>query len=409
MRGVLLTSFPQMMLRRMGFPRRLSRVLSLSALLALALLAAGCAGSTPATQQQGDAAGADDDADDGTYQRGDAGFEVYGYHVWWMQDAWRDVPLGALDGVFFFELRADTAGVTDAQGWPQRWDALRRTARRQGTPLYPTISVQGAERFERVFASSDSARAVLADALAAMRTAGAEGLHLDVEAYRSVSDSARSGFTRFVRRLRGEMPSGAHLSLFAPAFDYADVFDEAALAQVVDRLIVQGYDLHARGGDVAGPVAPLSGWDGNNWQTILSRYDDLGVPRRKLVFAVPLFGYEWPVEGPQPGARTTGAGRSISYAPVDPERLPNLDVSAVERVDEYGKQRDPKSQSPYYVFQDSTGQWRQGWFEDAQSLRAKYDFVRENGLAGVAFFPLGYDDGRLWPALFEPRASGAQP
>ena len=375
-------------------------------LILLSLLgAAGCASGGRATVEGGEA--------EGGYERGDAGFEVYGYHVWWMQDGWRDEPLGALDGVFFFELRADTAGVTDAHGWPQRWSALRRAAREQGTPLYPTLSVQGAERFERVFAAPDSARALLADALAAMRASEAPGLHLDVEAYRSVSAEARRGFTRFVRRLQAAMqeeyPQGTHLSLFAPAFDYADAFDEAALAQMVDRLVVQGYDLHAKGGDVAGPIAPLSGWGSNNWQAILDRYDKLGVPRRKLVFAVPLFGYEWPVEGPKPGAATQGRARSISYAPVDPERLPNLQVSATERVAAYGKQRDPQSQSPYYVFRDSTGQWRQGWFEDAQSLRAKYDFVREKGLAGIALFPLGYDGGRLWPALFEPPRGRSAP
>ena len=369
-------------------------------LSAIALLLAGCAGTAPAVEEGPPEPGA-------VYERGAAGFEVYGYHVWWMQGEWQDEPIGALDGLFFFELRADSAGVTDAHGWPQRWRALRRAASRQGTPLYPTISVQGAERFERVFAGPDSARALLADALAAMRTAGAEGLHLDVEAYRSVSRAARAGFTRFVRRLRAAMqeeePEGAHLSLFAPAFDYADAFDEAALAEVVDRLVVQGYDLHSRGGDIAGPVAPLRGWGTNNWQAILDRYDKLGVARSKLVFTAPLYGYEWPVEGPEPGAQTTGAGRSISYAPVDPELLPNLQVSATERVERYGKRRDDASQSPYYVFRDSTGQWRQGWFEDAQSLRAKYAFIRENGLAGIALFPLGYDDGRLWPALFAPR------
>jgi hypothetical protein len=359
------------------------------------LLAAGCAGSGPATRPAGDE------------PRAGAGFAVYGYHVWWMQEAWQDVPLDRLSegGVFFFELRADTAGVTDAHGWPQRWDALRRAAEDAGTPLYPTVSVQGAERFERVFAGVDSARAVRADALAAMRIADTGGLHLDVEAHRSVSEEARSGFTRFVRGLRAAMPPKARLSLFAPAFDRADAFDEAALAEHVDRLVVQGYDLHAKGGDVAGPVAPLTGWGGTNWRAVLARYDDLGVPREKLVFTVPLFGYEWPTRGPEPGARTTGPGRSISYAPMDPERLPNLDVSALERVERYGKERDPQSQSPYYVFQTEGGQWRQGWFEDAQSLRAKYQFAREHGLAGIALFPLGYDDGRLWPALFEPEAA----
>jgi chitinase len=335
---------------------------------------------------------------------------MYGYHVWWMQEAWREMPLGRLaeGGVFFFDLRADTAGVADAHGWPTRWDDLRHAAGAAGTPVYPTVSVQGAERFERVFASGEAARTVRADALAAMRTAEAGGLHLDAEAHGNVSRAARQGFTRFVRRLREDLPAGAHLSLFAPAFDRADALDEAALAEHVDRLVVQGYDLHARGSETAGPVAPLAGWGGRNWQAILARYDRLGVPREKLVFSVPLFGYEWPTRGPEPGARAAEPGRTISYAPGASERVSNLDVSALERVAKHGKRRDDTSRSPYYVFQTEGGQWRQGWFEDTRSLRAKYQFARENGLAGIALFALGYDGGRLWPALFEPEgAAGA--
>lgn len=68
---------------------------------------------------------------------------------------------------------------------------------------------------------------------------------------------------------------------------------------------------------------------------------------------------------------------------------------AFEQASRYGVRRDPASGSPYYTFQDSTG-WHQRWFEDAESLRAKYKFVRENGLGGVALFPLAYGNEALW-------------
>ena len=73
---------------------------------------------------------------------------------------------------------------------------------------------------------------------------------------------------------------------------------------------------------------------------------------------------------------------------------------ARDQVARHGARRDPESDTPYYAFQDATG-WRQGWFEDAESLRAKYAFVREHGLGGVAVFPLAYGDGALWDDLRE--------
>jgi spore germination protein YaaH len=131
---------------------------------------------------------------------------------------------------------------------------------------------------------------------------------------------------------------------------------------------------------------------------VLDRFLTLGVPARKIVMAVPLYGYQWPVTSDEPGASTRGVGVEIPLAPradVVPE-MPRAFTEAAR----HGARRDPASGSPYYAFQDSTG-WQQGWFEDAESLRAKYAFVREHGLGGVALFPLAYGDPSLWPDLGE--------
>ena len=50
------------------------------------------------------------------------------------------------------------------------------------------------------------------------------------------------------------------------------------------------------------------------------------------------------------------------------------------------------------MFRDESG-WHQGWFEDATSLEAKYRFVREAGLGGIAVFPAAYANEELWAAL----------
>ena len=48
-----------------------------------------------------------------------------------------------------------------------------------------------------------------------------------------------------------------------------------------------------------------------------------------------------------------------------------------------------------YRFTDASGMCRVGWFEDSWSLGVKADWLRQQGLAGMAFFPLGYDQGVL--------------
>jgi spore germination protein YaaH len=116
--------------------------------------------------------------------------------------------------------------------------------------------------------------------------------------------------------------------------------------------------------------------------------------------SVPYFGYEWPAETDQPGARTTGGGVTLSYAPVDPALVPGTRRSALQESEKYGLRRDSSSGSPYYAYEDSVG-WRQGWFEDAESLRDKYEYVREAGLRGVAIFPPAYGSDELEAVLRE--------
>ena len=60
---------------------------------------------------------------------------------------------------------------------------------------------------------------------------------------------------------------------------------------------------------------------------------------------------------------------------------------------EHGLRRDDEG-TPYFAYRDGK-QWRQGWFEDLASLARKLAPERAQGYAGLAFFPLGYDQGEI--------------
>lgn len=324
--------------------------------------------------------------------------QLMGYHVWWMGDAWQEADLAALDEVLFFELRVGENGtIEQPNGWPDRWRDLIGTARDQGSLVVPTISASDPDLFIRVFSSGLRTRLLLESTMDAVRDAEADGVHLDFEIFRSVPSEVRGQFIEFVEALRSELDSyrsDSRLTVFALAFDQGDVLDESRLSQIADYLVVQGYDLHWRTGDSAGPVAPIRGWGNSNWEAILGRFIALGVDRSKIIMSIPLFGYEWPTESEKPGARTRGPGITITYAPVDSLHLTGTRPNVTERIAAYGALRDASSGSPYYAYQDSTG-WFQGWYEDPQSIAEKIEFVKREGLAGVAVFPLGYDNGAL--------------
>jgi spore germination protein YaaH len=333
-------------------------------------------------------------------------FFVAGYHAYWAEGAWAGYPWDALDEVYYFELEVGADGtIADSHGWPDA--GLITRARDEGVRIVPTVSLHDAAVFSALFAEPASATRLVEEIVMLLGdTPGLAGLHLDFEVFEPVALDVRDGYTAFATRLERRMaevdPSWT-LSVFALAFDDDDVFNERALAEVADFLIVQGYDFHSRAEARAGPVAALRGWERLNWGVVVDRFLAFGVPARKLVMAVPLYGYQWPATSDAPGADTRGVAVEIPLT-ADAGVVPELPRAFTEAA-RHGVRRDPVSGSPYYAFQDATG-WHQGWFEDAESLRAKYAFVRERGLGGVALFPLAYGDATLWDDLreaFSPR------
>lgn len=326
-----------------------------------------------------------------------------GYHAYWTNDAWEAYPYDVLDAVLFFDLEVGAGGrITNRHGWPDRWLPMQRHAAAQGTAVVPVVSLMNAETFIEVF-QSESAQTVLLDEIMDLFADFPEtaGVQLDFEVFQQVPSPVRAAVTEFVRRLDEEMERtvpGRNLSMFMLAYDERDVFDEAALARSLDFVVVQGYDLHARGDEQAGPVAATEGWGRRNWQFVVDRFVNLGVSRDKIVMAVPYFGYLWPTESEELRARTRGAGVSLTLAPVDSAHSGANRLSARSESTVHGVQRDPESDVPYYTFTDTSGAY-QGWFEDEQSLEAKYRFVVENGLRGVAIFPLAYGDEQTTNAL----------
>ena len=335
----------------------------------------------------------------------DAGLFAAGYHAWWTGDAWSAYPMDVLDRLYLFEVELDVSGgIRDSHGWPDRWDELVARASRAGVSLVPVVTLHPEEAVAALLSDAAAvARAI--DTLTAVvaATPALDGIHLDLEVFSPVPPAARDGYVVLARGLRTrlrEVRPGAVLSVFIPALDEVDAYDEVALAGVADYVVVQGYDLHHRTDVRAGPLAALHGWAPLDWASVTDRLLGLGVPARRLVMGVPLYGYEWPVAGPEPGSPTRGPGTAVPLtAPVDvlPE-LPRADA----RTARHGLRRDPVSGIPYYAFETPDG-WVQGWVEDARSLAAKVDFVRTRGLGGVAFFPLAYAPSGLVRTLLRRR------
>ncbi|MEZ4701144.1 MAG: glycosyl hydrolase family 18 protein [Rhodothermales bacterium] len=366
--------------------------------IACALTLASCAGVAPS--------------------RSDVGFPVLGYYAWWMAPQDAEIDLTLIDTLFFFDIEIDSTGaIATDRGWPGAWTALIDRARAASTHVVPVVTVPNEAAFRSLFQHPEAVTRLRETLVALALDPASDGLHIDFEVFSPMPSGTREAFTALVAGVAAEVraarpvalrPEGggeatrpyAGLSVFLPAFDRPDAFDETAIAAAADYVVVQGYDIHWKDAPRAGPIAPLRGWGGENWEAILARYDALRIRRDRIVFAVPYYGFEWPTVSDEPGAATRGPAQMVTYAPFDSLMPPDFAVAASHRIRENGHRRDTLSGAPYYAYQGEDG-WYQGWFEDRESLKLKYDFIRHERLRGAALFALGYDRGEMEPALWE--------
>lgn len=325
--------------------------------------------------------------------------QIWGYYPYWIKDEWQKVDLGLFDQVLLFEIPVSVKGLDlQASDWPKESQRLMVTAKKNGTGLQPTFTLFDVREFEQIFSNPNQRKSLQTDMLALIDQADSSGLQLDFEIFNPVSNLSSDGFRLFLKSLKLELVKRKKaLSLFVLTEDRAGLYDNESLMNP-DYIVIQGYDAHWKESLNAGPIAQLRGPMAESWESSLKHYLSLGVPRNKILMSVAFFGYEWPTNSDAAGSLTRGAGSEISFAPLPANLVPEIKSSAMTRIRQYGSRRDPATGSPYYVFKDETG-WFQGWYEDEESLSAKFEFVKEQRLAGVAVFPLGYDNGHFQQML----------
>ena len=174
----------------------------------------------------------------------------------------------------------------------------------------------------------------------------------------------------------------------SPAVDWSSAWDYDALADSSDGLMIMGYNYHWKSSPDTGPVSPLTNWGSRNVTWTVDDYlIKTGYDRDKIILGLPYYGFDWPCDGPDPGASTTSTGTSIFYYNAEPDART------------YGKQREMTAYTPWYVY----GSWNQGWYDDEVSLGVKENYINQQDLAGMGIWALRYDAGHiaLWNELEE--------
>jgi LysM repeat protein len=233
-------------------------------------------------------------------------------------------------------------------------------------------------------------REALSDQIAeAVRIYNLDGVNIDIE---NVTHEYRDEYTEFTKMLRAKIPADKEVSVAVAANPrgftqgWHGSYDYNSLAQSSDYLMIMAYDESYTGSE-PGPVASIQFVEKSIQYAINN-----GVPREKIVLGIGHYGRYW-----KEGATVGGNG------------MANEHVAQAIKMYKGVVTFDQASMSPKATFTIKEGDpalnvygrnLQPGnytvWFENEQSIRAKFELVEKYGIKGTGNWGLEQENPQLW-------------
>src|SRR5699024_6579389 len=212
---------------------------------------------------------------------------------------------------------------------------------------------------------------------------GFKDVHFDFE---YLSPEYREAYNSFLRKAK-ERFSQAGLTLstaLAPKTSSTqqgilyEAHDYAAHGEIADFVVLMTYEW----GYSAGPPMAVSPY--SEVRKVVE-YALTQMPTEKVILGQNLYGYDWTLPFVEGGeyARAISPQQAIKIA----------------RENNTAIQFNETAQAPFFHYFDSGGNEHEVWFEDARSIQAKFNLIKELNLRGIAYWKLGLSFPQNWLLL----------
>jgi len=210
-------------------------------------------------------------------------------------------------------------------------------------------------------------------------------IHFDME---FLPTDLRENYNNFLRKAKARLSAEGLLmsTALAPKTsatqvgEWYEAHDYRAHGEIADFVVLMTYEWGYSGGPPM-PVSPI----GPVRQVV--EYALSEMPANKIMLGQNLYGYDWtlPYVPGGPYARAVSPQQAIQLAAEN-----NVPI-----------RYDYTAQAPYFNYTDEQGRQHRVWFEDARSIQAKFNLVKEFGLRGVSYWKLGLSFPQNWLLIEE--------
>lgn len=221
---------------------------------------------------------------------------------------------------------------------------------------------------------------LLNNIIATARQYNFRDIHFDME---FLPRELRENYNNFLRKAKARLSAEGLLmsTALAPKTsatqkgEWYEAHDYKAHGEIADFVVLMTYEWGFSGGPpmAVSPIGPVRE---------VIEYALTEMPASKIMMGQNLYGYDWTLPF-VPGGQYAKA--------VSPQR-------AIEIAEENNVpiRYDNKAQAPYFDYTDAQGKQHKVWFEDARSIQAKFNLVKELGLRGVSYWKLGLSFPQNW-------------
>lgn len=344
---------------------------------------------------------------------------IYGYLPYWTLDQAKYFQYDVITDISYFGLHIDENGdfisiqngeyVPGYNNWKNNPELKKiiAEAKLHNVNFSPTIISHVDEVSDKFLDCRECWDNLADNIIAELDAYGLKDVNLNFEYAEYTPKEKAQQYTQFVKFLNEKLDehfgdSTLVVSTFADSVVKDRVTDIEGLSKAADLLFIMAYDFHRPTSDSAGPVAPIGGKGVHaeyDIETMIRDYRSF-TPPNKIILGVPYYGYNWVVERDEEyakrisGSETRGYSQSQTY-----EYIMETVIKVKPEI-----KWDSLAKSPYFTYiSPETRSIREVYFDNVDSLRIKYEMVKNLDLAGVGIWALGYDGGYgdLWNLLDE--------
>jgi spore germination protein len=264
---------------------------------------------------------------------------------------------------------------------------LQDIARNNSVTLMMVVTNLENDRFSdelgQVILNSEELQNTLLDnILSTADRLGFRDIHFDMEFLRPADKEA---YNAFLRKAAARIHAKGYLisTALAPKTSatqqgkWYEAHDYRAHGQIVDFVVIMTYEWGYSGGPPQ-PVSPIG-----PVRRVLE-YALTEIPAAKIMMGQNLYGYDWTLPFVQGGpfARAVSPQAAIELA----------------RLNGVAIQYDYQAQAPHFNYTNE-GNDHVVWFEDARSIQAKFNLLKELGIRGISYWKLGLPFPQNWLLL----------